>query len=103
MLGKGDVFLILMNSRNPRITSQIDLLHEHIRTSRKSMDALCKGIEEGIAEGLFECEQIELRAQCIWCSIYGLLERIIQEKPEEQQQEKLIEEELRFILSSLRR
>lgn len=101
MLGKSDIFLILMQSKNPVISEQINLLSQDIRLSRKSIDSLCKGIEAGISEGIFHCEHVELRAQCIWCAIYGFLTRIINEKPEASLIEKLIDEELAFLLDSL--
>lgn len=101
MIKKGDVFFMLMNSRNPHIAGHIDLLEKNIRSKRKSMDMLCHVIEDGIKQGIFYCEHIELRAQCIWTSVYGLLTRLLLEQPDIQQQERLIEEELQFILSSL--
>ena len=63
---------------------------------------LCTCLEEGIACGEFSVEQVELRAQGIWCCVYGLLERILIEQPVPAYRDKVIEEVLDLIMASLR-
>ena len=52
--------------------------------------------------GEFSVEQVELRAQGIWCCVYGLLERILIEQPVPAYRDKVIEEVLDLIMASLR-
>lgn len=101
MCERKELFMILMLSEDPVITSQIDLLKEGIRHERASIQALCMVIEEGITAGVFACDDVELRAQVLWCATFGLIQRLCKEKISDEQKEKLIQEHLHMLLNSL--
>lgn len=102
MCERKELFLILMQSEQEIIRSQVDLLEAGIRQNRASIAQLCNTIEAGIACGEFHCEEIELRAQVIWCATYGLIQRLHKEKVGDEQKQRLIEEHIAMILASLR-
>ena len=102
MLERRELYTMLMNAQYPGISSQTAMLYEGISKERSSIQSLCQQIERGKQQGLYVCEHVELRAQCIWCGVYGLLDRIIKEKVDGQQQERLIREQLHMLIGSLR-
>lgn len=75
------LYQVVMQSKLPSVQKQTAILQENLRQHRKSIAMLCTCLEEGIACGEFSVEQVELRAQGIWCCVYGLLERILIEQP----------------------
>lgn len=101
MLKQADIFLLLMLSTDPNVEAQVNILKENIREERASMQALCNILEAGVAQGVFQCEHIELRAQAIWCATFGMIQRIVKEKIDGEYQMLLIEEHLRMIKDSL--
>lgn len=98
-----EFYLLIMRGNQPVLKAQTEVLNYGIRKERQSIDALCKVIERGIEETIFQCTDIELRAQCIWASMYGLIDRMIVEKVEVHQQQRLIEEFMEMVNCSLRR
>lgn len=103
MRKQAELYKIIMQSSNPAIKAQTEIMRKGIRSERKSMDQLCQCLEAGVECGLFRILNIELRGQCIWASVYGLLERLILEQVEEKQQEKLIDELMEMILQSIKK
>ena len=96
------LYQVVMQSKLPSVQKQTAILQENLRQHRKSIAMLCTCLEEGIACGEFSVEQVELRAQGIWCCVYGLLERILIEQPVPAYRDKVIEEVLDLIMASLR-
>ena len=96
------LYQVVMQSKLPSVQKQTAILQENLRQHRKSIAMLCTCPEEGIACGEFSVEQVELRAQGIWCCVYGLLERILIEQPVPAYRDKVIEEVLDLIMASLR-
>lgn len=101
MCDQKDLFMIMMMSNDPNITSQVDLLKQGIRKERSSIHALCTVIEAGMKLGYYTCDDVELQAQVIWCSTFGLIQRICKEQIEESQKERLIEAHIHMIQSAL--
>lgn len=102
MLKQPLLYQVIMQSSLPHVQEQTAILQEDLRLRRKSIAMLCECLEGGVKHGEFQVRQTELRAQSIWCCIYGLLERIIVEQPEASYQERIIKEMLDLILDSLR-
>lgn len=103
MMKQPDLYKMLMQSKHPLILAQTQILKPGISKARSSIGMLCQGIEQGIIEGVFICEHVELRAQTIWCAIYGCLSRCIEETIQEEQRIQIIDELVWMILASLRR
>lgn len=101
MIQKEELFLTLMRSSNEKIQEKVSILENGISEKRGSISALCMTIREGIDEKVFSCDGIELRAQVIWCAAYGLISRIVIEKPDVFQRDRLIEAHLDMVLQSL--
>lgn len=102
MLERQELYSILMNAKYPSIAAQTQMLKEGLSQERSSIQMLCGQIEEGKRQGIYICENVERRAQCIWCGVYGLIDRIIKEQVKGKQQERLIQEQLKMLIGSLR-
>lgn len=103
MLKEPQIYQIIMQSQHPLIKENTYILFDGISQKRSSIQGLCNCIEEGIAKGVFICSDVERRAQSIWCSMYGFLERCICEGPTKEIQEEIMEELLDMLLAGLRR
>lgn len=102
MLGKPELFRIMIMSNIESIKDKIDLLESGIRGKRQSIQLLCQTIEAGNNAGIFAVKHVEVRAQCIWCATFGLISRIIMEEPQEELKQELIEEHLKMMLEGLK-
>lgn len=98
-----DLFMILMVQNIEALKDQVNILEMGIRHHRTSINSLCLLIEEGITSGIWECEDVELRSQLIWCGAYGLIQRMIIENVEHDVEEKLIHEYLFMVEKGLRK
>lgn len=92
---------ILMNDIEA-IQDKVNILSKGISQERKSIQSLCKLIELGISNGKFRKMDVELTAQVIWTSTFGLLSRLILEKniPSEQK-ERLINHHFEILINGL--
>lgn len=103
MLKDALLYQVIMQSRIAQVQEATCILQEGLCEHRRSIAMLCECLEKGIACKEFACEHVELRAQSIWCCVYGVIERIIMEQPSVSFQNKIIEETLDMIMESLRR
>lgn len=101
MIEKNQLFMIMMQSNIEEIQNRVNVLNCDA-SKRKSISMLSSTIEIGIAEGVFQCEDAQLRARTIWASVYGLITRIITENIHEQLKEELIEDQIGMIITSLK-
>lgn len=92
---------VLMNNLDDT-NLNIKMLYEGVSKDKKSISSMCDCIQMGIDNGRFKKVDVELTAQIIWTSTYGLISRLIIEKdiPKEQEN-KLIECHLQFIINGL--
>lgn len=102
MLENPLLYQIIMQSKLPAVQEQTSILQENLRQNRKSIALLCECLEAGVQSKEFYVEHVELRAQSIWCCIYGLLERIILEQPAEEYRDRIIDEMVALILASVK-
>lgn len=92
---------VLMNNLDDE-TLNIKMLYQGVSKDKKSIASMCDCIQMGIDNGRFKKVDVELTAQIIWTSTYGLISRLIIEKNVPKEQEKrLIEHHLQFIVSGL--
>lgn len=92
---------VLMNNLDAT-NLNIKMLYEGVSKDKKSMSAMCDCIQMGIDNGRFKKVDVELTAQIIWTSTYGLISRLIIENDiPKQQEKKLIERHLQFIVDGL--
>jgi AcrR family transcriptional regulator len=84
------------------VLQHTSVLFEGASKERPTMKILCKFLKESYFEG-FEDSFIELTAQVIWSSIFGLVSRlIIDKKVGENHKHKLIEYHVDFIIKGLK-
>lgn len=92
---------ILMNDID-EIKNKVNMLDEGVSKGRSSIAALCKVIELGVKSGKFKSLDVELTAQIIWTSTFGLLSRLIIEKNiSRKQKDRLINHHFRILFDGL--
>ncbi len=92
---------ILMNDIEA-VQEKVNILGRGISKERKSLQGLCSMIECGIEKGKFREMDVELTAQIIWTSTYGLISRLIIERniPKDQK-ERLINHHFEILINGL--
>lgn len=102
MLEEKELSKVVLISNLDDVNLKIKMLYEGVAKDKKTIGSLCNSIQIGIANGRFKKTDVELTAQIIWASTYGLISRLIIEKDVPKEQEKkLIERHLQFIVSGL--
>ena len=93
----------IMLDTSPQVLEFTSVLGEDCCEKRPALTALMSAIEMGISDGLFAHCDARLTAQAIWSAMFGLVMRMIIERdvPPEQQK-KLIERQIEFILKGLK-
>lgn len=80
------------------------MLYKGVSKDRKSIQLMCFNIEKGIELGIFVDCDVELTAQSIWLSIFGLATRLIIEKNiSTDQKEKLITHHIDLIVNGIKK
>lgn len=102
MCSKDILFTLLMTSKDPKIRNRINILNEDAM-QRKSIQSLYKIIEVGVHKNMFQCRDIKLKTQWIWCSTYGVISTIIHEHADASLRDDIINEHVTSILMSLER
>ena len=81
MIAHKEVFLLLLQSKDQKLKAATSILSLQNVMARESMSSLVNSIQKGIDLQLFMAvEDIHTYAKLLWCSIYGLIERIIVEE-----------------------
>ncbi|WP_308530673.1 TetR/AcrR family transcriptional regulator [uncultured Paenibacillus sp.] len=103
MTGMADEYKIMMLSESSAILKHTSVLFQGASASQPAMGMLHQTLREIWHEqGLpIEDSRIELTAQVIWTSMFGLILRLITEKVEEKQKQRLIDHFLEFTLCAL--
>ncbi|MFZ7120827.1 MAG: TetR/AcrR family transcriptional regulator [Eubacteriaceae bacterium] len=97
-----DIYLAFMLNDESSIIKKTRLLKRGITEESKTIQILSEKIERGINKGKFKAWNIELTAQIIWTSIFGLLIKIIIEKDvSEKQIEELIQHNFEIIFKGI--
>lgn len=96
-----DEYMNIMLSSTPNILEHTSVLFNGSAIKRQAIGVLCKIIKDYYKDVAIGDDEIELNAQLIWTSTFGLIIRLIIEKVSEEQKEKLINHHLKLITSIL--
>ena len=91
----------IMSSNNPLIKEKTSLLYQGAAKNNRSIEMIAKNLEEGISKGVYRDMEVEVTAQIIWTTAFGLAFKMIQEDISEDYREKLIKALKDSIFSSL--
>ena len=103
MTTMGDEYKMIMLNESPAILDHTAVLFKGASTDRPALGVLRQSLQAfyHAQDRLIEDDQIEITAQIIWTSMFGLILRIITEKVEEKQKRRLIDEFLEFCILAL--
>ncbi len=87
---------------SPRVLNHTSVLFKGASRQRQAIAMLCQAVKEFWPKECPDDDQIELTAQVLWASIFGLIIRMIIEKdlPEEQRQ-KLIDHHIDMMINGM--
>lgn len=97
----GDSYKSLMLNSSPNILSHTSVLHQGASAERTAVGMLCNALRGLPALAEKDDLEIECNAQIIWSTSFGLALRLIVEKVDEEQRNRLIDCAAEFILRSL--
>ncbi|GMQ61098.1 TetR/AcrR family transcriptional regulator [Vallitalea maricola] len=99
-----DYYLAIVLSDKVSILQYTSMLHKGVSEDRKSIKILCDSIRKGIQLNQFKECNVELTAQALWVSIFGLTVRLIIEgEIDIEQKEKLINQQLDILISGIKK
>lgn len=97
-----DIYFAFMLNEEPSIIKKTRLLNKGIIEESQTIRILSEKIERGINKGKFKVLDVELTAQIIWTSVFGLIIKIILEKDiSEKQIEELIEHNFEILFKGI--
>ena len=96
-----DEYMNIMLSSAPNILEHTSVLLSGASDKRQAIGILCKIIKDFNKNSTISDDEIELTAQLIWASTFGLIIRLIIEKESEEQKSKLINHHLEFVIDGL--
>jgi hypothetical protein len=96
-----DEYMNIMLSSAPNILEHSSVLFNGATVKRQAIGVLCKIIKDYYKNAKISDDEIELTAQLIWTSTFGLIIRIIIEKVSKKQRDKLINHHIEVIINSL--
>lgn len=97
----GDLYKSLMMNGSPNVLARTSVLQKGASAMRPAVAMLCSALRELPAWTDCEDADIELTAQIIWSTAFGLSMRLIVEQVEEEQKQRLINRAGEFILQAL--
>lgn len=98
----GAFYKNVMISDSPRILQRTSVLHKGAAQERPALEALCSDLRVCPAFANQSDADIELAAQIIWSTLFGLATRIIIEDVDKDQKERLAEQAAELILKMIR-
>ena len=96
-----DEYMNIMLSSSPNILEHTSVLLSGASAKRQAIAVLCKTLKDYYKDTTISDDEIELTAQLIWTSTFGLIIRIIIEKVAEEQRDKLINHHIKVIINGL--
>jgi len=97
----GDSYTSMMLNSSPTVLSHTSVLQNGAAAERPAIGMLCKALREHPALAESNDAEIEIIAQIIWSTAFGLALRLIVEHVDEQQKNRLINHAVEFILHAL--
>ena len=102
-LDNQDEYMAIMLNDDPIIKQRTAILKKGISESSMTMRLLCDTLKSGIDQGRFAACDVELTAQIMWTSAFGLIIKLIIEKDiPEQQMNDLIENHFRTLFYGIK-
>lgn len=98
----GDAYKNMMLNDSPTVLSHTSVLQRGASFERPAVAMLCGTLRELPSLSGKDDEQLELIAQTIWSSAFGLALRLIIEHVDETQQQRLIDHASDFVLSAIK-
>lgn len=103
-LEQPSAFMAFMMTDDSKVLEKTAMLHKGVSGSRQSLALLRDALIKGVKKGEFELTDPELTAQLIWCSVFGLVIRLILEKQiDENRRQLLIDSQMTQILKGIRK
>lgn len=96
-----DEYMNIMLSSSPNILEHTSVLLSGASVKRQAIAVLCKILKDYYNDITISDDEIELTAQLIWTSTFGLIIRLIIEKVSEEQRDKLINHHIKVIINGL--
>lgn len=96
-----DAYMNIMLSKAPNILEHTSVLFNGAWGKRQAIEVLCKLIKAYYKHAAISDDEVELTAQLIWTSTFGLIIRLIMEKVSEEQKDKLINHHIKVIINGL--
>lgn len=98
----GDAYKSMMLNDSPTVLAHTSVLQRGAALERPAVATLCGALRELPSLSDKDDEQVELTAQIIWSTAFGLSLRMIIEHIEEPQQQRLIDYTADFVLCALK-
>lgn len=98
----GDSYKSMMTNDSPQILAHTSVLHPGAAAERPAIRLLCDALHEFPAFAHREDSEIELTAQIVWSTAFGLSMRLIIEQVDEAQRERLINRAAELVLHALK-
>ena len=103
MLKEPEIYRETMLNSSPQVLEFTSVLGEGRVEISPALMSLVSALEVGVSEKVFAPCNVQITAQAIWSSIFGLLMRLIIERDvSKEQQSKLIDCQIELILKGLR-
>ena len=102
MLDSPEPFRAIVMRDIEAVQDKVNILKRGISKERKSIQNLCDLLKLGIEKNRFQDMEIELTAQILWTSTFGLLSRLVIETDiEAEQKERLIDHHFKILIKGL--
>ena len=98
----GEEYKIITLSESPAILARTSILHQGAVAEKPTVALLRNILKEILADRNHDESRLEILAQVIWASTFGLILRLIIEKVDEGQKELLTDAYINFVLSALK-
>lgn len=96
-----DEYKTIMLNNSRKILEHTSVLDEGVSTKRKAIGILCENLKE-IYNKQYDDKTVELIAQVIWTSTYGLIIRLIIENDiSDKQRNNLVDQHIKFIMNGI--
>lgn len=97
----GDSYKSMMLNRSPTVLAHTSVLQKGAAAERPALGMLCKALRELPAWAERAEAEVEITAQMIWSTAFGLSLRLIVEQVGEEQKQRLINRAVEFVLHAL--
>lgn len=99
--GMGEEYKIIMLSESPAILTRTSVLHQGSTIDKPAVALLRNTLKKIMANSGYDESRLEILVQVIWASTFGLILRLIIEKVDKGQKERLTDAYIDFVLSAL--